>query len=1053
MNFGQVLALRASLQRYLQAGCSRTKLTTQTAAKCERINLPLTAEVRTSTTMTCKRLLLLMIGALAVLVSICVWVWLSRASAPRVVRLLSLPPEQIALKSPLWGYLTAADLEWETQDLPSGLRKYSWSGCLDIDQEIPSLRVRVGEELLPEMEAGAKGESTQPGFVYSLERQEVAIAERMELNPGDHARRSAYIPSSSCVLDFEAQSASLEGMISLLSVSVDQIHAATLPIRSLNWNPFQVVIPSILAGTHTFEFALAGFSTVRGSEVFIRNVSLRKPTRIDVYQAPGDTTPVVEFRPTDPVSRIQKEVRPVPPTVDEPVRSPWETYDEDSRWVRSAEVGDLVRTGVFLPTPSTWVVDVTAEAGSVLVFYPAVHNTADPTTSGRANLEVYLEREAVRELLWSQPVGPEPERKSVVPEYPFFTPHSWQVYAEEREKPQPLWRDGVRIRLPDVITEGCRLIFQTSAIEPETPPQPVVLGEPLILPPPRVERVPSLLKVDDIVDWKPLFSQLTEASTQRTATPARRVWLLLDWRARVTIASITPEAEISEATKTLVVSHLNDLLSRPDFYLDNYFASIDLSDETKQAVQSLSDNSTVSEVQKTNRLLLKDCFPDLVVSGQRYQPQSSKRPNIVLISLDTLRADSLSCFGYHRVTSPWMDEFFRDRGVIFSHIEAPSTWTLPSHVGLFLSQFASRHGVNTSFQAIPAKDMTFAEWMADQGYETAAYVDRGFLHSRYGFHQGFHRFDQKGGGFSSIIPRCLEWMDTRDQTSPLFLFLHSYDIHTPYDPPHPFRERFLDENMKPKFAELTIPNHPVFQAANKGEIELVEEDIDYCRALYDAQVVYVDHCLKKFFEKIERRRLLENPMVIVFSDHGEGFAEHGLWDHGWSVYEELTRVPLLIRFPDDRFAGTKVDRRASLIDIPPTVVDMMGCPPPEDWQGVSLLPTIGETGVETERRVYSEIPNLAAMYRSDLKHIHNQGPLMTARGTVRDRIEVYDLEEDPGETRNLVHNTSDNATGEVERMTKALDLMIELRKGEGSIESTNLDPEAVRELQALGYLQ
>jgi arylsulfatase A-like enzyme len=132
---------------------------------------------------------------------------------------------------------------------------------------------------------------------------------------------------------------------------------------------------------------------------------------------------------------------------------------------------------------------------------------------------------------------------------------------------------------------------------------------------------------------------------------------------------------------------------------------------------------------------------------------------------------------------------------------------------------------------------------------------------------------------------------------------------------------------------------------------------------------------------------------------------------------------------------------------------MMGCIPPEDWQGVSLLPTIGETETDTERRVYSEVPNHAAMFGRDLKHIHNRGPLMTHRKKTLDRIESYDLGEDPRETRNLVHDMPGDATGEVERMTQALDLMIELRKGEGSIENTNLDPEAVRELQALGYLQ
>lgn len=259
--------------------------------------------------------------------------------------------------------------------------------------------------------------------------------------------------------------------------------------------------------------------------------------------------------------------------------------------------------------------------------------------------------------------------------------------------------------------------------------------------------------------------------------------------------------------------------------------------------------------------------------------------------------------------------------------------------------------------------------------------------------------------------------------------------------------------MKPSSPGFAVPDHRAFNLANIGVIELKKEDAEYCRALYDAQILYVDSCLRDFFGAIERKRLLHDPLIVVVSDHGEGFGEHGLFDHGWTVYQELTRVPVLMKFPKNRFAGTKVDRRVSLIDVFPTVVDHMGKRAPEDWQGISLLPLLAGEDCDTDRRIFSEIQVRSALYDQNLKHIHNHDAPETPRGEPLDPIEVYNLSDDPMEGKNLVHELPGDPTAEIERMTQALGLMADQRKSEGGSEEVDFNPEMVEELKALGYLK
>jgi arylsulfatase A-like enzyme len=465
-----------------------------------------------------------------------------------------------------------------------------------------------------------------------------------------------------------------------------------------------------------------------------------------------------------------------------------------------------------------------------------------------------------------------------------------------------------------------------------------------------------------------------------------------------------------------------------------------------------SDELTSQEQLELNRHLLESGFPGVLRRHWGYAPPSPKTPNVILISLDTLRGDSISGLGYSRQTTPWMDEYFGQKGVRFLNAQAPSSWTLPSHAGLFLSQFFSRHGVQRATQALGRHLQSLGEFFAQQGYQTAAFVDRGYLHHRYGFDQGFHLYDQRGGGFGSILPRCQYWLENRDASTPLFLFLHSYDIHGPYNPPEPFRNAFT-EGLAPSRPEVAVPDFNLFQAINRRLTTIPESDVEYCRALYDAGILATDQKLHAFFDWLEASGMIEDPLVILFSDHGEGFGEHGYFDHGWSVYQELIHVPLMFRFPGDVHAKTDVETVVSLIDTLPTVFDYLDWEKPESWQGQSLIPRMEDPSLPEDRRLYAELETYQAMYHGYMKLLSRAHPMARPDGKMGEKLEAYNLAQDPLETENLIHSSVLDFTGEAVLMNKSLGIMAAENRREGGVEEAPPDEESVAELKAMGYLQ
>lgn len=341
-------------------------------------------------------------------------------------------------------------------------------------------------------------------------------------------------------------------------------------------------------------------------------------------------------------------------------------------------------------------------------------------------------------------------------------------------------------------------------------------------------------------------------------------------------------------------------------------------------------------------------------------------PNLILISIDTLRADHLGAHGYSRPTSPALDRFATEAWRVERAL-APAPWTLPSHAAMLTGIHPYELGMRDSGSAVPAEAPVLAEALQAAGYQTAAFVDshpKGFVGAERGFGRGFERFVHHPGDgqtFRDDIAKTLEaareWLGKRNRKKPFFLFLHTKSVHAvpsswpchdhrcfPYDKPDPYRFRFLADHeataawRSPERGQgqeyLWAINRDLL--AGQSDATPKPADIEQLEALYDAGITYTDFHLGQFFAELEAQGLLQTTAILVTADHGEAFGEHRLFQHQ-EVFEPTLRVPLLLRLPGiNPTRGTLPE--ATLEDIPPTLLELAGLEPPRGLSGISLLP-------------------------------------------------------------------------------------------------------------------
>lgn len=395
-------------------------------------------------------------------------------------------------------------------------------------------------------------------------------------------------------------------------------------------------------------------------------------------------------------------------------------------------------------------------------------------------------------------------------------------------------------------------------------------------------------------------------------------------------------------------------------------------------------------------------------------------PNILLVTLDTTRADRIGAYGYSLAKTSHLDRLAAE-GVRFNRTIAPAPITLPSHASLFTARYPFAHGVRNNGNFYLGDEFpTLATALHDRGYRTAAFVSSFILDRRYGLARGFDEYDDRfeSGGEQVVnfqIERrgdrtalaAGEWLDrnARDPQHPFFVWLHLYDPHEPYRAPQPFRDMFADRP-------------------------------------YDGEIAFDDAILASVIDRLNKLGQLDSTLIAVVGDHGESLGEHGEETHSMFVYESALRVPMILWRPGRIPSGKVVTPLVRVIDLTPTLLELAGAPPLAGAEGKSLVPLIEGRGPAPPSAYAETYLPLFYMNWAPLRSIQDDRWKYVDAPTV----ELYDLERDPHEADNLAQREPSRTAA----LKRALDTVTGGR--EGSMKVGRLDREALEKLAALGYI-
>lgn len=405
-------------------------------------------------------------------------------------------------------------------------------------------------------------------------------------------------------------------------------------------------------------------------------------------------------------------------------------------------------------------------------------------------------------------------------------------------------------------------------------------------------------------------------------------------------------------------------------------------------------------------------FPALLILAAgcgAAEPSRSPQPNIIVVSIDTLRADRLPVYGYQGGRTPAIDAFAAD-SIVFDRAWSHSPMTLPSHASLFTGVIPPSHGVrNNVGYSLGDEPETIAGWLRERGYQAAGFVSAYVLRAATGIDRGFAHWDAEigsaGGDELDALTRsafdtnraALRWLDQRDSTAPFFLFVHYYEPHHPYEAPERFRQG------------VATP--------------------------YDAEITTADEAFGELIAALRERGLYDDSAIVLLSDHGEGLGDHGEEFHGVFVYRESIQVPLILKTAERNRSQSRRSDPVALVDVFPTLASIVGGAPPDALEGRDL------TGPEDRgRMIYAE---------SLLPQIHFGWSALKAvvqdewHGIEAPRPELYSLSTDPQETNNVIQQNRRVWSGMRERLE---------RIGTGEDRASSVSPEDAAKLAALGYL-
>jgi len=314
------------------------------------------------------------------------------------------------------------------------------------------------------------------------------------------------------------------------------------------------------------------------------------------------------------------------------------------------------------------------------------------------------------------------------------------------------------------------------------------------------------------------------------------------------------------------------------------------------------------------------------------------QPNVLLIVLDTARADRFSFDGYRRDTSPRIAALASE-GAVYERACTPAPWTVPAHASLFTGLFPSAHGTDSGHLWLDEERVTLAEAFRDGGYWTLAYTENPWVGKDYNFQQGFETFEEiwrnvpgegEDAGAALTNQRVEQWLSWRDGNEeakhrPFFIFINYLEPHLPYSPPEPERSRFLSTPVDREAVErLRRLKHPDEMKYILGTTDLSPADLRILSDLYDGEIAYADRRIGELADLLRRRGLLDRTVVAITSDHGEEIGEHHFLDHKMNLYEPLLRIPLVVRYPPAVKAAQRIGDPVMLQDLYPTLLALAG---------------------------------------------------------------------------------------------------------------------------------
>jgi arylsulfatase A-like enzyme len=443
-------------------------------------------------------------------------------------------------------------------------------------------------------------------------------------------------------------------------------------------------------------------------------------------------------------------------------------------------------------------------------------------------------------------------------------------------------------------------------------------------------------------------------------------------------------------------------------------------------------------------------------------------PNVLLISVDTLRPDHLGCYCYDRDPSPNIDRLAGE-GAVFATMISSTSWTLPAHAAMFTGLADSVHGAWDTDRRLVEQHVTLAERLQEVGYTTVGFFSGPTLYPAFGLGQGFDTYIdctsypelsaesaqtpgiEVGGALQTAAmaditsPRVYaavqQWLEGNEQR-PFFMFIHMWDVHFDFIPPPPY-----DTKFDPDYDGSVTGRNFIFDDSINASMP--QRDIEHLIALYDGEIAWTDEHIGKILDELERLELDDTTIVMLLADHGTEFFEHGSKGHRHTLFDEVLRIPLVVRWPGHIEPGLRIARQTRMIDVLPTLLDLLGMPAPTDVMGRSVAPLLAGEELAGKALAVSELQTLgrglSSYRRLDRKLIREE-----ATGSWL----VFNLRSDPGEQRPIQNMNNPLVSVMVREANEGRAWLAEFRQKLGFAVSAPVLPRNVRRrLEHLGYIE